>query len=305
VGTDAARLAVAVANLRIDSFTAEVVAELRAAGVRAVLLKGPGVARWLYDGAGERAYVDADLLVAPRDLRRAERALGRMGFQPGEWLAWLRRARPWTRSDGTVDLHTSLFGISVPPCLAWEVLSRSTETMAVGGIEMQVLALPARALHTAIHVAQHPPSHRHGQARADLERAIAQASWPTWRAAARLAAELGAEPALAGGLRRVERGAALAEALGLHQANSAETALFAEDASSVPLKLAEIAAADSIRLRLTLILRAIVPPRTLVRTQSPRASRSEVGLALAYFTRLAEMAWRTPAGLVSWLRARG
>jgi hypothetical protein len=198
VGTDGARTAVAAANLRIDSFTAEVVTELRVAGVRILLLKGPGVARLLYDGAGERAYVDADLLVAPRDLRPAERTLRRMGFQAAEWLAWLRRARPWTRPDGTVDLHTSLFGITMPAAMAWEVLSRATETIEVGGMEMAVLAPPARVLHVATHVAQHPTSHGHWQARADLERAVTRVPLPTWQAAARLAAELGAEPALAG-----------------------------------------------------------------------------------------------------------
>ena len=304
MGTDSARMAVAAANLRVDSLTAEVATELRAAGVQTVLLKGPAVARWLYDGAGERPYVDSDLLIAPGDLRRAERTLRRMDFQPGEWLAWLRRARPWTRADGTIDLHTSLFGVSVPSPRAWEILSRTTETMAVGGAEVQVLAQPARALHLAIHVAQHPLSHGHWQARVDLERAIVRASWPTWEGAGRLAAELDAEPALATGLRQVEGGAALAEALGVHTARSAEIALFAADASPVPLKFAEIAAADSIRLRLTLILRAIVPPPSLMRAWSPLAARGRGGLALAYLTRLARIPLKMPAAFSSWRRAR-
>jgi hypothetical protein len=304
VGTDGDRMAVAAANLRIDSFTAEIVTQLRGTGVRIVLLKGPGVARWLYDSAGERPYLDADLLVPPADLRRAERKLREMAFQPGEWRAWLRRAREWSRSDGTVDLHTSLFGITVAPQRAWEILSRTTETISVGGTEVQVLALPARALHVAIHVAQHPLSHGQAQARVDLERAIVRASWPTWQGAARLATELGAEAALCGGLRQVEGGTELAERLGVADADSAEVALSADDASSVALGFAELAAADSTRLRLSLAFRLILPPRSLMRTRLTLAGRAEESLAWAYLRHLARIGWSAPRGFLDWQRAR-
>ena len=304
MATEGARITAAAANLRVDSFTAEVVTELRSAGVRVLLLKGPAVARWLYDRAGERPYVDADLLVAPGDRRRAERKLRRMGFTPEDWLAWLRRARAWKRSGPAIDLHTSLFGVTVPPSRAWAVLSRATETIEVGGVEMQALGLPARSLHAAIHVAQHPPSHGNWKSRADLERAIDRVSWPTWQEAARLAAELGAEAALAGGLRQIDGGTALAEALGVERAESAAVALSAADASSVALGFAELAAADSLRLRLALAFRLVLPPRSRMRARMVRAGRGADSLAAAYLIHLARIARAAPGGFLVWHRAR-
>lgn len=297
-------MAAAVANLRVDSVTAEVVTALRAEGVRALVLKGPAVARWLYDGPGERTYIDSDLLVAPVDLRRAERALRRMGFRPGEWEAWLRKARPWSSARGTVDLHSSLFGLEVPAEQAWAVLSRSTETMSVGGAEVEVLALPARALHLATHVAQHPLSHGHAQSRTDLERAVASVPADTWAAAAHLARELGAEPAFAAGLRQVEGGNALVGALGVQDAGSPDVALHAADASWTALGFAQIAAADFARLRLALAARAVVPTRSSMRTYSPLANRGPAGLALAYVTRAVRLALGARAGFREWQRAR-
>ena len=56
----------AAANaLLLDLAAARASAALRDAGIRAILLKGPVIARWLYDDGSERNYGDVDLLVAP------------------------------------------------------------------------------------------------------------------------------------------------------------------------------------------------------------------------------------------------
>jgi hypothetical protein len=129
-------------------------------------------------------------------------------------------------------------------------------------------------------------------------------SWPTLQGAARLATELGAEAALCGGLRQVEGGTELAERLGVADADSAEVALSADDASSVALGFAELAAADSTRLRLSLAFRLILPPRSLMRTRLTLAGRAEESLAWAYLRHLARIGWSAPRGFLDWQRAR-
>jgi len=261
---------------------------MRDGGVRPLLLKGPAVARWLY-APGERRYVDCDLLVPARERAGAERVLRRLGFRPRPWRAWLRAAREWQRGEATVDLHTAVFGVGVTSERAWDVLSRETETMAVGGVDVEVLALPARTLQLATHVAQHPPSHGQSQSREDLRRAVERVSTTTWQDAAHLADELDAEAALAAGLRQVDGGEKLARDLGVAGASSRLVELVSGDGPPIALALAQIAAAESARLRLMLLARAVVPERTT---------------AKAYVTRLIALARRAPADLAAWRRAR-
>jgi hypothetical protein len=300
VAVDDHRVAVALGNLRVDAVTAEVVTALRAAGARPIVLKGPAVARWLYDAPGERPYADTDLLVARADLDRAQSTLRSLGFEPGR-AGWLRGARAWSRGRAVVDLHTSVFGVEVAPRKAWAVLSRATETMEIGGVEVEVLAAPARALNVATHATQHP--HFTGTRR-DLERAVAALPRSTWEAAAREAAELRAEAAVGAGLRLVEGGAALAESLDLDARASPEATLLASDAPVTALGIAQLAAAGSTRLRAALLARALVPRRSTMRASSELARRGELGLALAYLRRAARLARSMPAGLAAWRRAR-
>src|SRR3989442_15030468 len=99
------------ARLWLDWYTAQAVRTMRACGLRPILLKGPAVARLLYEhDPSSRPYTDADLLVSPDERSRAETVLRQLGFEPPvrTWLvdeaphadAWRRR------TDGAViDLH--------------------------------------------------------------------------------------------------------------------------------------------------------------------------------------------------------
>src|SRR3954454_817802 len=58
-----------------DLATAEAVEALRGVGVRSIVLKGPSIARWLYDDGSPRPYGDSDLLVSPERLGPAASAL--------------------------------------------------------------------------------------------------------------------------------------------------------------------------------------------------------------------------------------
>ena len=66
---------------RVDEVTAEVVRALDAAGVRAIVLKGPATVDWLYGPAADRVYADTDLLVAPGELTRAGEVLAGLGMR--------------------------------------------------------------------------------------------------------------------------------------------------------------------------------------------------------------------------------
>ena len=104
-------------RLGLDATTAEVVEALREGGVRALLLKGPALERWLYPD-GRRRYGDIDLLVPPEGFRHAEGALAELGFQLQ--FAGARASevpsyeRGWRRGSFDVDLHRSVWGVGAP-----------------------------------------------------------------------------------------------------------------------------------------------------------------------------------------------
>src|SRR5436305_178335 len=88
--------------LRIDSATAEVLRAFAADDVACLVLKGPAIARWLYDASEPRYYIDSDLLVRPADMQRAEQILEALGFakqfddsRMPEW--WREHASEWLR----------------------------------------------------------------------------------------------------------------------------------------------------------------------------------------------------------------
>src|SRR5215213_9657052 len=126
--------------LLIDRVTVEVHRALEAGGVPSIVLKGPSIANWLYGPDEVRGYGDSDLLVPHRDWDRAGRVLESLGFQ--NFLASMAHPRmesyasdPWFRNGEDIDLHSTLYGIGVPPAAVWDVLCRKTVRMAIGGAE--------------------------------------------------------------------------------------------------------------------------------------------------------------------------
>ena len=205
-------LRAAALSLRVDAVTAEVVSKLRESGVRTILLKGPSIAEWLYADGTFRSYGDTDLLVASETLQATSGALRAAGFreQPGvSSYTWFRRS-----DRSIVDLHDTLFGVESPREEAWRALSEGTETMRVGGLEVEVLNRSARLLYIALHAAQHE-SHTFQQPLKDLERALRHADEQQWGEAAALATSLQAGPTFAAGLRLHPDGARLADRIKL------------------------------------------------------------------------------------------
>lgn len=301
-GDPASAIAVEMQCLARDRVTAEVVGALRADGIRSILLKGASYKAWLYADGTPRAYRDTDLLVAPADVAAAEDVLGRLGFahDPLDDLAFDKpwHGHEWIRaSDGAaVDLHRTLIGVSVRPEMTWTVLGRSTEPLAVGGTTVEVLDAPRRALHVALHAAQ--DGRRKRTSAQDLDRAVALLGLEVWRAAADVAAELGADAAMAAGLRLADGGAAIAAALGLPEQVPSGVRLRAEGAPPEAVALdwfAGLGPGGKIRWAVS----KAFPPPAFLRAWTPVARRGRLGLAVAYPLRLGWLVRRLPRAVAA------
>ncbi len=214
------RAAVATLPARLNAALSEAAQALASAGVRCLLLKGPAVAVWLYDGE-TRWYRDIDLLVSKPQLGAAEGVLGGLGFvrseEPDALLLVDRHHYVWERADGVVlELHWTLVGTGASAAAVWRVLGEQSERIRICGVEVEVPSLPARTMHLALHAAQHGGV---GQPREDLERGIARLAYESWEQARDLAVRLDAMSAFAAGVRCSPAGDALASRLELPAAS--------------------------------------------------------------------------------------
>jgi hypothetical protein len=301
---------IVAATLRVDAVAAEVIRGFDVAGVESRLLKGAALARWLYTPADPRWYSDCDLLVRPSDVPTARTVLQRLGFVPEvdearmpDW--WREHAVAWLREEDAVvvDIHSTLPGIASEPERVWEVLAPDPEPVSVGGAQATTLPAAGRALHVALHAAQHGPDWG-GAVAADLERAVQRADEDTWRAAAALASRLDATAAFATGLRLSPDGAALADRMGLPLEQPADVVLRVRGAPPVALGFEQLARAGGPAARAKLIARKVVPPATFMQHWYPEARDSRWRLALAYLWRPLWLLLHAPAGFRAWREAR-
>ena len=302
------RLAADALSLRIDAVCGEVVTRMRAEGVRAIVLKGPSFAEWLYRDGTRRRYGDVDLLVPPLRAKQAVHVLEGLGFKlntAGEHpLRDPLRGQTWLREhDGAVvDLHVSLFGARAPLPLIWAVLSSDTEHQRIGGIRGEVLSPPARAMHVALHAAQH--GERVDQPREDLRRALAMLDEDTWRQAAEIANRIEATGAFVAGMRLQPQGSKLAARLGLPDAAPLEIMLRAGSPPPLAVGLDAVMRTEGAMGKLRLVGRLAVPTRSWMRAHVPLARKGPGGMLAAYLWRgLHLLSWSGPA-LTAWLRTR-
>src|SRR3954453_7868543 len=120
----------AMATMAIDRATAEIFDALDAAAVPALLLKGPSVARWLYDDPDERPYGDTDRLVPPERETDAEAVLRGLGFAPAAGTGepdpeGVALNHIWSRDGEMAELPLSLIGISAPREMVWLDFNRA------------------------------------------------------------------------------------------------------------------------------------------------------------------------------------
>lgn len=298
--------------LAVEAQAAMIMRALGAAGIDALLLKGPSIERWLY-GPGEwRIAADVDLLVAPADFAAAEQRLQAAGFAnryDGAAPAWVQEHADVWRSEALpvpLDLHRCLWGVGAEPARAWEPLWAGHVTLALAGAEVPVLGEGARALTLALHAGHHDRAA--GRPLRDLVRALARLEPETWEEAAALAADLDAEGAFADGLSLLPAGRDLLAHLGVNVAAARPSR--PEDLWALP-KTAEavvrIGRAQGWREKSALLRAELLPSSGFMRTRAaygPLARRGAVGLACAHVLRWAHLARDMPAGVRAARRVR-
>lgn len=294
-----------VRSLVIDQVAGQVIEALAAEDIRSVLLKGASFACWLYDDGHPRPYGDIDLLVAPDQARAAGRVLEQLGYerrcrgalegeQADHATNWDCPGRP------TVDLHHTLSGrIGVSAQRCWEVVSSHTAPATVGGRRIEVLTLPALALHVVLHAQAGNP-----KTIEDLSRALRRLEVGEWRAAAQIAIALDALPALGVGLRLLPEGRAVADDLAIAEEVSVELVLQVSSTGALAQPFERLARAPGLRAKAQVVLRELMPTPDFVRLWYPRATRGWGWLATGYLYRLVWVPLHAPAGLRSWLNAR-
>ena len=312
----------AVRGLAVDRAAAQVVAALRDARIRSILLKGASFEDWLYERGEPRSYGDIDLLVSRGDVQPAGRILTTLGYHrrmaTGRDFDGLfeddrdqvthgapihaDHARVWVRPrDGmNVDLHRTLIGVEgeVDP---WDELAAQTDSMRVANTEVEILSEPGRALHVALHAVHRGESEK---PLIDLARALERLPTTTWKAAALLAERLGAQRAFATGLRMQPAGAELAAALGLTTERSVETVMFANSVPYSAWTVNRVAKTRGFGPRLSIIAHRIFPEPEFMRVWYPIARRGAVGLGLAYARRWVWLAGATGPAIRAWWSAR-
>lgn len=243
----------------VDWYTAQVSDALRSRGVQSILLKGPAIRRWLYaDAPGERGYLDADLLVSVAHLDAARAVLSELGFEreddggTADVYTW---AESWRRqADGAVvDLHRTLQGCEYAPSDPWAVLRAGAAEDEIGGTQILLPSLAARALQIVLV----SPADRPWRRWDDLERVLERLSSKDWREITELARTLGVERKFGYRLSQSPAGPAHARRLGVPVAPRWWLRWDADPALRWAAWLAEL---PNWRARLRLVRRLIKPP---------------------------------------------
>ena len=151
--------ATAVRNAGLADALIEVLRAFRGVGVEAIPVKGVVLAESLYGSLALRSLGDLDVLVRPRDLPAARRALGALGYaqapEPGFENAHHPFHDPPYFRDGAggqicLELHWGLwasrfFGVGA------EALWRRSVAARLNGADARLLSIEDTLLHLAIH----------------------------------------------------------------------------------------------------------------------------------------------------------
>lgn len=270
--------------LATDAACAEVVRSWRERGIESILLKGATTATWLYEHE-LRGYGDADLLVDPGRVMDAADVLAELGFAPATRHV-SEHAHPWVRGSdqAVVDLHVTVWGSTRAPQRVWDELRQCAVPLRIGPVTVLALDVPARALHLALHAAQHPDSPGH---RTDLKRALERVSISQWQDAEALADRIRALPLMAVGLDLEPAGRELLARLPLARAG-----LLAErDGASLAIGFARLARTRGVRAKVSLIAAAISADEDTPARLHRRLAR-RVGWLLGSLPRTARSMWR-------------
>jgi hypothetical protein len=153
------------AALPLMAATLEVGAALEAAGLRALLLKGPALALQTTGQPWSRGGGDIDVLVAPADLPRAVAVMEGLGFgRPagqfprnldsfwGCYSRWVGHELPLWRQGRWLDLHWALNTVRAP-LPSFEVLWLSRQEVRLNSQAVATLSLEQAFRHSCLHAA--------------------------------------------------------------------------------------------------------------------------------------------------------
>jgi Uncharacterised nucleotidyltransferase len=301
-------------NVLIDRLTAEVTSALHRDQIDSLVLKGPGLAKWLYPNE-IRIRTDADLLIARQDKTKAVAVLKQLGFTlgyrsrlvatlPGDpggveyhrGCTAIHRfrqrssanyaARLRVRCD-TIDLHCSIPGLFGDLDTICRETFASSERLTVAGTVVNVPNNDFALVHVCLHAAQHV-NDANCKAFEDLRRATAIAEDEHWCRALALARRFDGAVAFAAGLQCVVEGNSVARRLGLIESRSLRLTLD-RDADAVNRRLAAILPRNaSVVQALAALAGEIAPPPEYMRTWWPHIARRGIpGLLIAYMWRIA------------------
>ncbi len=298
-------LANAMGQLAQDAATAQAISALEAREIRVILIKGAAIAARLYDAPAQRAYADGDLLVDPARFADAAGVLEQLGYAgilAGAREPAARHARAFRRAHAMIDLHHQLYLSRGDPARAWAALSADTESLHVGGREVEVLGDPALALVLTAHVVQHGTM---ATPLEDLRQALQRFDRGVWHRARELAGELMMDEVLGAGLRELGAGRQLARELGLPTNTSAE--IRSRLAGRPPLTdgFQRISEAGSPTAVLRLIAGELAPSPGFMHIWWPPARRGRLALALAYAYRPLWLLCHAPTAYLHWRAANG
>ncbi len=303
-----AGLQLVLGRLTAHARTARLVRALREAGVDCLLLKGISHELWLYPDGERPLSGDIDVLIAPSHLDAACEAVSRLGMREARDPLGPRREGLELRylpRDGTgmpVELHQSFHFVRAPIAHCWSVLSSGREQIEVGGVPIDIPALPARAALLGLHAADHGVAG--GWVIEDLRRAIRVLSLTEWQLAAEVAAELDALAPFSSGLRMVPAGATIADSLGLDKPDHPALLLRGRSAPDPSIRMLEYADRSSPAGLARLLANEVFPFGDQMRTWYPLARRGRRGLVAAHAVRLARLAMSSPELVSSWRQAR-
>jgi hypothetical protein len=303
-------------TLLLDGLAAECVSTLRAAGIRALLLKGPVTSRWLYTDGQFRGYEDVDLLVAEPDFPRASGTLFDLGLDDG----YAGRSANETTTHATtfvleraplrarfpagleVDLHVTFHGIRAPNAAFWAIAAEGTDRIQLAGTDIEVPGEPIRTLLMPLHAATAGPSD--AQALADLDLALERMPDDTWSAAYGLAERLDAVPRFVAGLTMRPLGRELIDRLRMDGRIDVESALFSLGSWTGAGAVERLRTARGFSGRMRLLARELVPTRSFIRAWAPFPTPGVLGLVRGYCYRVVWLARNGPAALRAHARAR-
>ena len=302
---DVDALGAVVRRLALDGATSETFRALAGRDERAVLIKGPVIARWLYEARELRPYVDIDVFVPLQRLERVEDVLRSLSFQevilsrkqdPLAERHWERR-----RDGAAVDLHVSLWGSAAPVERQWAVLTEGAEQMEIGGTAVTVPRPAVNACLLGLHVAKHGRKIR--KPVEDLRRALNRDDVTLWKDAVAVATELEALEALSSGLRLVPSGMELARSLDLPVPRSRALLIRTDADRRRLLGIDTFLTRRGVLAKLKYLVDTLVPPPAFMAREYAFARRGRAWLALAYAVRPFDLAWRAAGTLPSWRKA--